>query len=66
MVEEVSLDFRLRNNDETKNYLLDEIKRNYLMSEKYKETRKYLNYVERLLTLASAVTGCVAISAFAS
>ena len=66
MVEEVSLDFRLRNNDETKNYLLDEIKRNYLMSEKYKETRKYLNYVEHLLTLASAVTGCVPISAFAS
>ena len=66
MVEEVSLEFRLRNNDETKNYLLDEIKRNYLMSEKYKETCKYLNYVEHLITLASAVTGCVSISAFAS
>ena len=66
MVEEVSLEFRLRNNDETKNYLLDERKRNYLMSEKYKETCKYLNYVEHLLTLASAVTGCVSISAFAS
>ena len=66
MVEEVGLEFRLRNNYETKNYLLDEIKRNYLMSEKYKETCKYLNYVEHLLTLASAVTGCVSISAFAS
>ena len=66
MVEEVGLEFRLRNNYETKNYLLDEIKRNYLMSEKYKETCKYLNYVEHLLTLALAVTGCVSISAFAS
>ena len=27
---------------------------------------KYLNYVEHLLCLASAVTGCVSISAFAS
>ena len=31
----------------------------------YKKTCKYLNYVEHLLILASAVTGCVSISAFA-
>ena len=36
------------------------------MSEKYKKTCKYLNYVEHLLILASAIIGCVAISAFAS
>ena len=30
------------------------------------KTSKYLNYVEHLLTLASSVTGCVWISAFAS
>ena len=35
------------------------------MSEKHKKTCKYLNYVERLLTLISTVTGCVSISAFA-
>ena len=35
MVEEASLKLRLRKNDETKNYLLDEIKHNDLMSEKY-------------------------------
>ena len=35
--------FRLRKIDETKNYLLDEIKHDDLMSEKYKETCKYLN-----------------------
>ena len=39
--EEASLDFRLRKIDETRNYLLDEIKHNDLMSEKYKKTFKY-------------------------
>ena len=66
MIEEASLTFRLRKNDETRNYLLDEIKHNYLMSEKYKKTSKYLNYVEKLLILASAVTGCVSIFAYSS
>ena len=36
------------------------------MSEKYKNTCKYLNYVEHLLILASTVTSCVSISVFAS
>ena len=53
-------------NDERRNYLLHEIKHNDLMSEKYKKTCKYLSYVEPLLILASTVTGCVSISAFAS
>ena len=48
-----------------RNYLLDEIKQNSLMSEKYKKTCKYLNYVENLLILASTVAGCVSIPAFA-
>ena len=66
MVEEASLEFRLRKIDETRNYLLDEIKHNDLMSEKYKKTCKYLNYVKNLLILASTITGCVSIFAFAS
>ena len=66
MVEEISLEFRLRKTDETRNYLLDEIKHNDLMSEKYKKTCKYLNYVENLLILSSAITGYVSNSAFAS
>ena len=66
MVEEASLDFRLRKIDETRKYLLDEIKHNDVMYEKYKKTCKYLNYAEHLLILASAVTNCVSISAFAS
>ena len=36
------------------------------MSEKYKQTCNYFNYVEKLLVLVSAVTGCVSISAFTS
>ena len=36
------------------------------MSQKYKKTCNYLNYVEHLLILASTTTGCVSISAFAS
>ena len=36
------------------------------MSEKYKKTCKYLNYVENLLILSSTITGCVSISAFVS
>ena len=35
------------------------------MCEKRKNTCKYLNYVEHLLTLVSTVTGSVSISAFA-
>ena len=68
MVEEASLEFRLRKIDEKRNYLLDEIKHinEHLMSEKYKKTCKYLNYVEHLIILVSTVTGCASISAFAS
>ena len=66
MSEEASLEFRLRKIDETRNYLLDEIKHNDLMSEKYKKICKCLNYVENLLILSSAITDCVSISAFAS
>ena len=36
------------------------------MSKKYKKTGKHLNYVEYLIILASTVTSCVSISAFAS
>ena len=46
--------------------LLDNINHDDLMSEKSKKTCKYLNYVEQLLILVSAVTGCVSVSAFAS
>ena len=36
------------------------------MSQKHKNVCKVLHYIEYLLILASKVTGCVSISAFAS
>ena len=61
-----SPEFILGKIDETKNYLLDEIKHNGLMSERYKKTCEYLNYVEHLLILVSTVTSGSSVSAFAS
>ena len=60
-----SLEFRLKKIDETRNYLSDEIDHKDLMSEKYKKTCKYLNYVEHVFILVSAVNGCVSVSVFA-
>ena len=60
------LKFRLTKLDEIRNYLLDEIKHNDLMSKKPKKTCKFLNYVENLLILASTVTGCILHSVFIS
>ena len=42
------------------------MKYNNLINQKYKKTSKCLNFFKRLLILASAVTGSVSISAFAS
>ena len=67
MVEEnISQEFRLKNVDETRNYFLEEIKQNELMSKKHKKVCTTLNYIEHFLILASTITGCVSISAFAS
>ena len=65
-MEEASPGFRLRKIDEIRSYLLDEMKHNDLMSEKYKKSCKYIIYVEHLLILVSAITGYLLISAFAS
>ena len=56
----------LKKIDETRNYLLEEIKHNNLMNEMHKKTCKCLNYIKHLLILASTITGCVAISEFSS
>ena len=61
-----SLKFRLKKTVEKRNYLIEKIKHNDLMSAKYKKTCKYLNYVEHLLILASTVSGCASFSAFSS
>ena len=66
VVEETSLDFRLRKIGETRTYLLDEIRHNDLMSGKYQKTCEYLNYVEHLAILYLTITAFVSISGLAS
>ena len=67
MVEKkISQEFRLKTIDKKRNYFLEEIKQNDLMSKNNKKVCKTLNYIEHFLILASTVTGCVSISAFDS
>ena len=60
------LEFRLKNIDETRNCLIDEINRNELISKKHKKVCRTLNYIEHSLISISTITGCISISAFAS
>ena len=64
--ENISQEFRLKNIDETRNYLFEEINQNELMSKKHKKVYRFLNYVEYFPILISTVTGCVSTSSFAS
>ena len=64
--ENISQEFRLKNIDETRNYLIEEINRNELMSKKHKKVCTTLNYIEHFLILASRITRCISISAIAS
>ena len=59
-------EFRLKKIDETRYNFLEEIKQNELMSKKHKKVFTSLNYIEHFLILASTITGCISISAFAS
>ena len=64
--ENISQEFKLKNIDETRNYFLEQIKQNELMSRKHKKVYLTLNYIERFLILASTITGCISISLFTS
>ena len=64
--EKISQEFRLKNTDETRNFLIEEINRNELISKKHKKVCTTLNYVEQFLILGSTISGCVSISAFGS
>ena len=65
-VENISQEFRLKNIDERKNYLIEQINQNEMMSKMHKKICTTLNYIKYFLILASAITGCVSISASAS
>ena len=58
--------FRLAEIDQTRNYFIEEIKQNDLISKTHKKICKILDYIKHLLILACTVTGCVSISGFAS
>ena len=54
----ISQEFRLKNVDETRNYLIEEINQNKLVTKKHKKVCRTL--------LGSKTTGYISISAFAS
>ena len=60
MVEEnIGQEFTLQNIDETRNYFLEEIKQNELMSRKHKKAFTTLNYIEHVFLLAYTITRCI-------
>ena len=54
--ENMSQELRLKNIDETRNYFLEEIKQNELMSRKHKKVCTTLKYTEQCLTLLALIT----------
>ena len=62
----VSQEIRLKNINQTRNYLNEKITLNELISKKHKKIYATLNYIEHLLVLASTITGCISISDFTS
>ena len=53
--ENISQEFRLKNINETKNYLIEEINQNELMSKENKTFYRVFNYIEHLLILISTL-----------
>ena len=61
--ENVSFDFQLKIADKSRNYYLEEIKHNDLMSEEHIKVCRALDYFEHFRVFISAAGGCVSISA---
>ena len=59
-------EFRLKEINKTRNYLIEEIKQNKLINKKAKKVCRILKYTEHLLILASTLSGCVSIFSVAS
>ena len=53
--EDISKGFRLKNIDETRYYVTDEINQNELMSKMHKKVCTTLSYIEHFLILASTI-----------
>ena len=64
--ENKSQEFRLKNIDETRNYLIEETNRNEIVSKRHGKVCRTLIYNEHFLISSSTIVGCVSISAIAS
>ena len=64
--ENISQEFRLKKIDEARNYFIEEINQNELMSKKHRKVCRVLNYIKDSFIATSTTTGWVTISAFAS
>ena len=60
--ENINLEFRLKKVDEIRNYLIEEVNQNKLMSKTHKKFSRALNYIDHSLIAISAIIGCVSIS----
>ena len=59
--EKTSQEFRQKKKKKKRNYLIEGINRNKLMSKNNKKVCTTLNYTEHFLILGSTITGCVSI-----
>ena len=64
--ENISQEYRLKNKDETKIHLIEEINKKELMSKKHKKACATLDYIDHFLILCSTINWCVSVTAFAS
>ena len=67
--ENMSQEFRLKDIDvidEIRNYLIEEMNQNELMSKKHNKVSSVLNYIDYWFIVICTITGCVSISGFAS
>ena len=62
----MSQEFKSKGIDETRNYVVEEINQNELMSRKHKKICKTIDHIEHFVVLDSVITACISIYAFAS
>ena len=62
----MSQEFRFKNIDEIRNYFLEEIEQNELISRKHNKVCTNLHFIEHFLILASTITGYISIFVIAS
>ena len=57
----INQEFGLKKTDEIRNYLIEEINRNELMSKKHKKVCRVFNCIDHSLIVISTMTGCFSI-----